>query len=101
MDQKRLDSAHKQLWAKSVEAVENRDFATTRALFDSGDIGGTYAWDEVRLAASSREQTTCLRHLGAGPIDGISIIMVESIEDLKTFQERGLDLKRSGHLVLQ
>jgi hypothetical protein len=89
------------MWAKFVEAVENRDFATTRALFDSGEIGDTYAWDEFRLAASSREQTTCLRHLGAGPIDCISIIMAESIEDLKNFQERGLDLKRTGHLVLQ
>jgi hypothetical protein len=101
MNQKRSDSAHKKVWAKFVQAVESRDFATTRALFDSGDLGGAYAWDEFRLAADSREQTTCLKHLGAEPIDGISIYTAESIEDFKEFKARGLDLKRTGHLVLQ
>jgi hypothetical protein len=88
------------VWATFVEAVENRNSAATRALFGCGEIDGAYAWDDFRLAADSREQTPCLRYLGAEQTDGVSITMARSIEDLKDFQEPGLDLKRAGHLML-
>jgi hypothetical protein len=96
-----LDPARAAIWAKFVKAVEERDFDTTRALFDAGELGQEHIWEEFELARECVRQIGCLQRLGSGLIVGTSPHELQSIEDFKAAQVRGLDLRRTGHLYLQ
>jgi hypothetical protein len=95
------DGSRAAIWEKFVQAVAEEDYDTTRAFFDAGELGQAHLVEEFELASDSVSQVSCLQNLGSEHFTDSECREPASVNEFKALQQRGLDLKRSGHLYLQ